>query len=141
MSLNRIFGLVAVGGLLAASFSGNAFAAQGTTYQGTMRYQAEQAGPKCPGIGYHLTSAPGQSPVGFAWFRDLSGISKFSGTSDPKTGAFHLTLAPIDGDGPTGTVEGARHPDGSMLAKLTGPGCSNGMFMREHPENEGGDEK
>jgi hypothetical protein len=65
-------------------------------------------------------------PVGYVWFADFSGMSKASGTADTSTGVFHLTLKSIDGNGPTGEVDGVRNPEtGVVTAELKGPGCSN----------------
>ena len=60
------------------------------------------------------------------WFTDASGMSKATGTRDMQTGAFHLTLVSIDGNGPTGEVSGVKDPKTNVLtAELKGPGCSN----------------
>lgn len=138
----RIIGLTAACGFAAFGLGSQAFAVGGgASYAGTAHYQAQQAGPKCPGIGYQITTKPGQNPSGYAWFNDISGVSKFSGTLDQNTGDIQLTVTSIDGKGPTGAVTGKRNSDGSFVATLKGPDCSNGMFMRERAEEVSGDQK
>jgi hypothetical protein len=81
--------------------------------------------PSCPAIHYQFRGMSA-TPVGYVWFGDASGMSKATGTADLSTGAFHLTLASIDGKGPTGTVDGVKDPHTAVVtAELKGPGCSN----------------
>lgn len=79
----------------------------------------------CPPLRYIFRGASA-SPVGYVWFADGSGMSKASGTMDVQTGKFNLTLKSIDGNGPTGTIEGVKSPNTGVVAgELKGPGCSN----------------
>ena len=89
-------------------------------------YQGVSPPPKgCPGLRYIFRGASA-SPVGYVWFTDGSGMSKATGTMDLQTGKFSLTLKSIDGNGPTGTVEGVKSPNtGVVTGELKGPGCSN----------------
>jgi hypothetical protein len=89
-------------------------------------YQGFTANSKgCPTIRY-VFRGMSDTPVGYVWFSDASGISKATGTADMKTGKFNLTLKSLDGNGPTGTVEGVKDPHtGIVTATLKGPGCSN----------------
>ena len=88
-------------------------------YQGTSTNT-----PQCPAIRY-LFRGVADSPVGYVWFADASGMSKATGTMDLASGAFHLTLASLDGQGPLGEVTGRKDPDsGVVTAELDGPGCS-----------------
>ena len=87
----------------------------------------------CPGISY-LFRGMSATPVGYVWFTDASGMSKATGTRDMATGAFHLTLTSIDGNGPTGEVTGMRDPKTNALtADLKGPGCSNLTLLPMKP--------
>lgn len=118
MKSSRFPGLAAALGLAIAGFSGAALADQGHPYTGAQISSQD----KCPGIAYRIIP-DGDTPTGYVWFRDLSGLSRAAGTYDPATGAFKLTLTSIDGKGPTGVVEGTSK-NGTMMAKVTGPGCS-----------------
>lgn len=88
------------------------------------------------GIGRSSSSCPAISwvihPVGAAengglsgvlWYLDMSGVSLARGTMQ-KDGKFTLSLTPVSGSGPTGTVVGTRAPGGALMADLNGPGCS-----------------
>ena len=80
--------------------------------------------PKCPAI-YCLFRELTDTPVGYVWFGDASGMSKATGTMDLQSGRFHLTLTPLDGDGPTGEVTGVKERfTETVTAELQGPGCS-----------------
>jgi hypothetical protein len=80
--------------------------------------------PNCPSI-YYLFRELSDTPVGYVWFGDASGMSKATGTMDLQSGRFHLTLTPLDGDGPTGEVTGVKERfTGTVTAELQGPGCS-----------------
>ena len=66
-----------------------------------------------------------EAPVGYVWFGDASGMSKATGAMDLQSGTFHLTLTPLDGDGPTGEVTGVKERfTGTVTAELKGVGCS-----------------
>jgi hypothetical protein len=86
--------------------------------------------PGCPYIVWrlasHETSATSTTITGIAYYSDLSGLSNVTGTGDPSTGHFQLTLSKTSiGNGPVGTVDGTRAKDGAITAKLTGEGCAN----------------
>lgn len=106
-----------------AGVSGVASAQMGGT---SGYYQGHTPSPKgCPSLHYMFRGLS-QTPVGYVWFGDASGISKATGTMDLKTGKFQLTLKSLDGNGPTGTVEGVKSPNtGLVTAELKGTGCSN----------------
>lgn len=88
-------------------------------YQGVSRNS-----PQCPAIHYLLRELS-DTPVGYVWFGDASGMSKATGTMDLQSGRFHLTLTPLDGDGPKGEVTGVKERfTGTVTAELQGPGCS-----------------
>ena len=121
--------------LAVAGFSGAAFAqSEGGTagyYQG---YTPNAKG--CPSIHY-VFRGPVTARVGYVWFSDASGVSKATGAGDPQTGKFQLTLKSLDGNGPTGTVEGVRDPHtGILTAELKGPGCSNLKLLPMAPQME-----
>jgi len=115
--------LAALCGLAVAGMSGSSFAQLGG---GPGYYQGFTANAKgCPTIRYAFRGMS-DTPVGYVWFSDASGISKATGTADLQTGKFNLTLKSLDGNGPTGTVVGVKDPHtGIVTATLTGPGCSN----------------
>ena len=93
--------------------------ARNAYYQGISRNS-----PKCPAIHYLFRELT-DTPVGYVWFGDASGMSKATGTMDLQSGRFHLTLTPLDGDGPTGEVTGVKERfTETVTAELQGPGCS-----------------
>ena len=89
--------------------------------------------PQCPAIRY-LFRGIDPNPVGYVWFADASGMSKATGTMDMASGRFHLTLTSLDGQGPTGEVDGTKDPTtGVVNAKLDGPGCSKLTIPATNP--------
>lgn len=126
----RVVGLMSVCGLIAVA--GGAVAAG--SHGGTPWFQggASFVGPACPGISYHLALGAG-AKKGFAWFNDGSGVSSASGAIDAKTGELHLTLASVDGKGPTGTVDGVKGADNSLKAELKRPGCTPALLSFTEP--------
>lgn len=124
MTKLKLQSLLPTMGLLLMSMSGMAFAqsegGSNTNYEGwTPRSQSS-----CPSIAYQFRGLS-TTPVGYVWFMDASGMSKATGTMDLKTGKFSLGVTSLDGNGPTGEVEGVRDPKtGVVTAQLKGPGCS-----------------
>ena len=59
---------------------------------------------------------------GVVFFKDGSGVSSVTGTTDGK--AFQWTMARIRGAGPQGEVTGQVLPVGALQAKLTGSNCT-----------------
>jgi len=54
----------------------------------------------------------------------LSGVSLATGTIN-QAGQFRVTLTSAMGQGPVGTVTGAKSPNGKIDATMTGEGCAN----------------
>lgn len=131
--MNRYYILPLVAALIAMS-SGAALAQLGG---GPGYYQGTTPNAKgCPTLRY-VFRGMSATPVGYVWFSDASGISKATGTADVKTGKFNLTLKSLDGNGPTGTVEGIKDPHtGIVTATLKGPGCSNLSLLPMSPTME-----
>jgi len=75
--------------------------------------------PQCPAIRY-LFRGIDPNPVGYVWFADASGMSKATGTMDMASGRFHLTLTSLDGQGPTGEVDGTKDPATGVVNRQTG---------------------
>jgi len=87
----------------------------------------------CPMIAYQFRGLSA-TPVGYVWFMDASGVSKATGKMDLTSGKFSLSLTSLDGNGPTGEVEGVRDPEtGVVTAELKGPGCSNRKLLPMPP--------
>jgi hypothetical protein len=130
----KVIRLAAIGGLAFTAMSSAAMAQLGG---GPGYYQGFTANAKgCPTIRYAFRGMS-ETPVGYVWFSDASGISKATGTADLKTGKFNLTLKSLDGTGPTGTVDGVKDPHtGIVTAVLKGPGCSNLTLQPMSPTME-----
>ena len=57
-----------------------------------------------------------------------------TGKMDMASGRFHLTLTSLDGQGPTGEVDGTKDPTtGVVNAKLDAPGCSKLTIPTTNP--------
>jgi hypothetical protein len=99
----------------------------------------------CPDVQWRLARHADGMITGIFWYSDLSGTSQATGQID-STGKFHATLVSGIGQGPVGTVDGQRSPNGQVIADLVGPGCSNfhlemnpvADLYKYHPE-AGGD--
>jgi hypothetical protein len=118
-----------------ASAGGTAFAQLGGNNASAAYWAGRTPNPAktCPGISYHFRGMSA-TPTGYVWFNDGSGMSKATGTANLQTGAFHLTLTSIDGNGPTGEVSGIRDPKTNALtADLKGTGCSNLKLLPMKP--------
>ena len=122
MTKLKLKSLLTITGLSLMALSGTAFAqGEGSDYGGW----TPQSQSGCPAIAYQFRGLSA-TPTGYVWFIDASGMSKATGTLDLKTGKFSLGLTSLDGNGPTGEVEGVRDPKtGVVTAQLKGPGCSN----------------
>jgi hypothetical protein len=56
----------------------------------------------------------------------MAAMSRLTGTIDDKQ-QFTITMTPVDGKGPVGTITGARNQsDGWLLAQVKGSGCTDG---------------
>ena len=75
---------------------------------------------------------------GVAYYSDMSGISKISGTMTDE-GKVTATLTSVSGAGPAGTVTGLSGPKGTHV-ELVGAGCANTSFdlPRFQEENAAG---
>jgi hypothetical protein len=127
MKMSKFAALIPVCCLVFAGTGGTAFAQLGGNNASAAYWAGRTPNPTktCPGISYHFRGMSA-TPTGYVWFNDGSGMSKATGTADLKTGAFHLTVTSIDGNGPTGEVNGIKDPKtGAVTAELKGPGCSN----------------
>lgn len=112
-------------GLVLAGMVGPAFGQEGG--KNSIAYVGTTASTKadCSYISY-LFRGLSETLVGYVWYADGSGMSKATGPMDLTTGKFHLTVTPLDGNGPSGEVDGVRDPDTrAVTADLVGPGCSN----------------
>lgn len=86
--------------------------------------QAASSVPGCPYLAWRLVRNADASVTGIAYYSDLSGLSTVKGTSN-SAGQFQLMLTPSMGNGPSGTVVGARTARGAVEADLRGQGCAN----------------
>ena len=83
----------------------------------------------CPNLMWRL-ARDGDNVNGIAYYSDLSGLSRVTGTVD-KAGKFTLSLTSVMGNGPVATVTGQRQAatanqaQGRLVADMTGQGCAN----------------
>ena len=88
----------------------------------------------CPAVTWRL-ARDGDKVNGIAYYTDLSGLSRVTGTVDQATGKFTLTLTSVMGSGPVATVTGQRsapganQAQGALEATMTGAGCANVHLM------------
>jgi hypothetical protein len=116
------------GGIVAIGIPGHP--ATAATPQGfTGHAQSSVAG--CPYLAWRLALASDGNITGIAYYSDLSGVSMVKGKGDG-AGHFNLVLTPSMGNGPTGTVNGTRSADGTVVADLAGEGCAN-MHLAMQP--------
>ena len=78
--------------------------------------------PACPSVHWTLVrqyAAPAKSGplAGVVFYNDGSGMSRMTGASQAD-GTFKLNLTSVDGKGPTGTIVGARKPNGELTADM-----------------------
>ncbi|MGD0431058.1 MAG: hypothetical protein ABSA58_08190 [Acetobacteraceae bacterium] len=79
----------------------------------------------CPTTEWHIKPLPAKGPatiVGFAYFSDMSGISKIQGTRTAD-GKITGTVTSMDGNGPAGSFTGT-HTAAATHVELAGAGCS-----------------
>ena len=103
--------------------------AQGTSMTGAtgnwMIHTPSRTG--CPGLVLHVVS-DGNNLKGFAATGDMAAMSRLAGTINANE-KFTITMTPVDGKGPQGTIAGSRNPsDGWLLAQVTGSGCTDGQL-------------
>jgi hypothetical protein len=83
----------------------------------------------CPGLTWHIDRVKQPSGIvdisGPIWYADGSGVSFAKGTGQPD-GKFTLNVTTMSGKGPTGTITGIRHPDGSIDSTAVGSECLAG---------------
>jgi hypothetical protein len=85
----------------------------------------------CPGVSWHINRVPSGNTVtlsGPVWLDNGSGVSFASGSGNPTTGQFSLNVNSVSGSGPSGTISGMRHPDGSIDLTIAGTPCFAGTF-------------
>ncbi|MGH7869698.1 MAG: hypothetical protein ACREP9_19240 [Candidatus Dormibacteraceae bacterium] len=85
----------------------------------------------CPYLIWRLTKHADGAVTGIVYYSDLSGVSMAKGNVG-KSGQFHIELTSEMGEGPVGTVDGLRPPNGKATATMKGPGCAN-MEIRLTP--------
>jgi hypothetical protein len=95
--------------------------AQGTSMSGAtgnwMIHTPSRAG--CPGLVLRVVR-DGSNLKGFAATGDMAAMSRLTGTIDDRQ-QFTLTMTPVDGKGPQGTITGSRNAsDGWLLAQVKG---------------------
>jgi hypothetical protein len=85
----------------------------------------------CPGIQWRI-SRMGDTLQGMMWYSDMSGASETRGTV-AKDRSVTMTVTPIKGNGPQGTLKGHWTETGTFAADLDGPECSKQhiVFTRE----------
>ena len=97
------------------------------------------AAKQCPTIDWKVKPPPpgGSGPIdGIAYFSDLSGYSKVSGSVAPD-GTVNATLTSLSGNGPVGVVTGKYTKAGTNV-ELKGEGCSQTKFvMKRYLPNVG----
>jgi hypothetical protein len=76
----------------------------------------------CPGLVLHVMR-DGNDLKGFAATGDMAAMSRLTGAIDAKQ-QFTITMTPVDGKGPVGTITGSRNQsDGWLLAQVKVAGC------------------
>jgi hypothetical protein len=116
-----------VAGALACSATPSLALAQGTSMTGApgnwMIHTPSKTG--CPGLVLHVMR-DSNDLKGFAATGDMAAMSRLTGTIDAKQ-QFTITMTPVDGKGPVGTITGSRsQSDGWLLAEVKGSGCTDG---------------
>lgn len=85
----------------------------------------------CPGLTWHINREPaangGLTLSGPIWMDSGKGVSFAQGSSDA-SGRFSLTVTPVSGQGPSGTLSGVRHPNGTVDLTATGTPCFSGTY-------------
>jgi hypothetical protein len=119
-------------GILAFGATLSLALAQGTSMTGAtgnwMIHTPSRAG--CPGLVLHVVR-DGNSLKGFAATGDMTAMSRLTGTIDDRQ-QFSITMTPVDGKGPQGTITGSRNSsDGWLLAQVKGSGCTDGPLKIE----------
>lgn len=119
-------------GILAFGATLSLALAQGTSMTGAtgnwMIHTPSRAG--CPGLVLHVVR-DGNNLKGFAATGDMAAMSRLTGTIDDRQ-QFSITMTPVDGKGPQGTITGSRNSsDGWLLAQVKGSGCTDGPLKIE----------
>jgi hypothetical protein len=90
-----------------------------------------QAHDQCGALTWHFTRVENANKTvnisGPIWYEDGSGVSFAKGTGQAD-GHFTLSVATMSGNGPAGTIDGQRMPDGSVDATAVGPACFAGTY-------------
>jgi hypothetical protein len=92
----------------------------------------------CPGLVLHLMRDR-DALKGIAATGDMAGMSRLAGTINAND-QFSITMTPVDGKGPVGTITGSRNvEDGWLLAEVKGSGCTDGRLKikTEIPDEAG----
>jgi hypothetical protein len=118
---------VTAAGLMALGATFNPALAQNTGMTGApgnwMIHTPTRAG--CPGLVLNVLR-DGNNLKGYAATGDMAAMSRLTGNIDDRQ-QFTLTMTPVDGKGPQGTITGSRNPsDGWLLAQVKGSGCTDG---------------
>jgi hypothetical protein len=104
----------------------SAWAAGGDSWANSYSANTAPFVSSCPPVQWHFVHTSPTDITGTAFYNDLSGVSTFKGKLD-SSGKLHGTLTSIHGQGPEGTVDGAKHGDGSMDLEVNGGNCSKGL--------------
>jgi len=92
---------------------------------------AQSSVPGCPYLVWRLAMNSNGNITGISYYSDLSGVSMVKGQGDG-AGHFNLVLTPSMGKGPSGTVNGTRSANGTIVADMAGEGCAN-MHLTMQP--------
>ena len=119
--------IITAAGLMTLGVTLDLALAQNTSMTGApgnwMIHTPARAG--CPGLVLNVLR-DGNNLKGYAATGDMAAMSRLSGTIDARQ-QFTLTMTPVDGKGPQGTITGSRSPsDGWLLAQVKGSGCTDG---------------
>ena len=119
--------IVTAASLMALGATLNLALAQNTSMTGGpgnwMIHTPPRAG--CPGLVLNVLR-DGNNLKGYAATGDMAAMSRLTGTIDARQ-QFTLTMTPVDGKGPQGTITGSRNSsDGWLLAQVKGSGCTDG---------------
>jgi hypothetical protein len=119
----RVLSYACLAAVLAVSpfAAGGSALAQGNQ-QGAIYYGQVKATPSCPAISWRFRHSSDRTVVGYIIFENAQGVSKATGERDAD-GRFRLTVVPIDGNGPAGTVTGMRAANGAVTATANFEGC------------------
>ncbi len=96
-----------------------------------VRPQRAGSDEACPVLTWHINRTPAANGTttmsGPLWYEGGTGVSFANGTGTAD-GSFTLNVTSISGKGPTGTLNGTRHRDGSIDVTATGSPCFAGNY-------------